>query len=297
MKPLYLDLSICEIKKILDELYEKLKSCSLCPKKCFVDRFKNKIGFCGGGVKARISSYFAHFGEESFITGKNGSGTVFFAGCNLKCVFCQNYEISCINDGYEVDDIELASVFLKLQAVGCHNINLVTPTHFVPQILRALIIAIENGLSIPLVYNCGGYESIEVIKKLRGIIDIYMPDVKFFSSEKSKRYLNAEGYFENIKPVLKEMHNQVGVLKIENGIALRGLLIRHLLMPGCFEDFKEIIRFISKEISYQTYINIMTQYRPLWKASKYPEMNRRISKEEFEKAISFAKNYLSNIYF
>lgn len=296
MKPLYLDLSINEIKRISDEFYEKLKECDLCPRKCLVDRTKN-IGFCSGGSKAKISSYFAHFGEESFITGKNGSGTVFFCGCNLKCVFCQNYDISCINDGYDIDDIELAAVFLKLQAIGCHNINLVTPTHFIPQILKALIFAIEDGLSIPLVYNCGGYENIEVIRKLRGIIDVYMPDVKFFSSEKSKRYLNAEDYFENIKPVLKEMHNQVGVLKIKNGIALRGLFIRHLLMPGCFEDFSKIVRFISNEISEQTYINIMSQYRPLWKASKHQEINRRISKNEFEKAVSFAKNYLSNIYF
>lgn len=296
MRPSYLDLSIGDLKRISQDFYDNLKSCSLCPRKCFVDRTKN-LGFCSSGIKARISSYFPHFGEESFISGTNGSGTVFFCGCNLKCVFCQNYKISCKNEGYDVDENELANVFLKLQAEGCHNINLVTPTHFIPQILKALIIAVENGLSIPLIYNCGGYENAEVIKKLRNIIDIYMPDVKFFYQENSARYLNARNYFENVKSVLKEMHNQVGILKIKNGIALKGLLIRHLLMPNCFDDFKNIIIFISKEISDKTYINIMAQYRALWKAQEYPEINREITREEFQKAIDFAKNYLSNVYF
>lgn len=297
IKPLYLNLSVREIKNISEELYENLRRCNLCPRNCSVDRTNNVLGFCGSSFKIKISSYFPHFGEESFISGVNGSGTVFFCGCNLRCVFCQNYEISCKNDGYEIEEKELAYAFLKLQSSGCHNINLVTPTHFVPQILKALVIAIENGLSIPLVYNCGGYESIEVIKKLEGIVDIYMPDVKFFHPEKSKKYINAEDYFQNIRSVLKEMHKQVGQLKIEKGIAYRGLLIRHLLMPNGFDDFKEIVKFISKEISPQTYVNIMPQYRPLWLAEKYSQINRRVSPAEFENAIRFAKNYLSNIYF
>jgi len=239
-----------------------------------------------------VSSAFPHFGEEPPLVGLYGSGTIFLTHCNLRCVFCQNYEISHLGEGEIITPKDLAKIMLYLQNQGCHNINFVTPTHYVPQIVEGLKHAIESGLNIPLVYNCGGYESLEVIKLLEGIFDIYMPDIKFFNPDLAKKYCNAPDYPEVVKKVVKEMHRQVGDLLIDNnGIAYRGLLIRHLVMPNCLEDTKEILHFIAKEISTDTYVNIMNQYRPLYIAHQYPDIARRISLKEYLTALQMAKEF------
>ncbi|MCM8765910.1 MAG: radical SAM protein [Candidatus Omnitrophica bacterium] len=287
MIPLYIK-NRNEVREKEKRLKKLLSPCQLCPRKCRVKRLKGERGFCGGGEKVTVSSYFPHFGEEACLVGKYGSGTIFFSHCNLKCVFCQNYEISHRGEGKEVSPQDLAEMMLYLQKLGCHNINLVTPTHFVPQIITALIIALEEGLKIPLVYNCGGYESEEVIDLLEGIMDIYMPDTKFSSSLISERFASAPDYFENLKIILKKMHQQVGDLVIENGIAQRGLLIRHLVMPNALAETKEIMEFIAQEVSSNSYINIMSQYRPCGEAYCFPEINRAITQEEFFRAKEIA---------
>jgi len=292
MQPLYLKThKESKLKEKIKILKDMLSCCTLCPRKCKVNRLKGEKGFCHAGKEAKVSSAFAHFGEEVCLVGSFGSGTIFFAHCNLRCVFCQNYEISHLEEGKLVSKDELADCMLKLQSIGCHNINLVTPTHFVPQILEALEVAIEKGLSLPLVYNCGGYESEEVIEILEGVIDIYMPDAKFSSQVVSEKFCHAKDYFENLKKVLKIMHKQVGDLKIEDGIAQRGLLIRHLVMPNDLSGTKEIMEFIAKEISLDSYINIMAQYRPCGQAYKFPEINRKITSDEYEKAKEIARSF------
>lgn len=274
----------------IERLEKRLSACDICPRKCGANRLRGKTGYCGAGEKAKVSSYCAHFGEESCLAGKYGSGTIFFSHCSLKCVFCQNYKISSLAEGSEVSPEELASFMLELQNQGCHNINLVTPTHFVPQILGALKTAAGIGLNLPLVYNCGGYESEETIEMLDGIIDIYMPDVKFSSPDAAGKFCGARDYFPNLKKILKLMHRQVGDLKIENGIAGRGLLVRHLVMPNGLAGTGEIMEFIAKEISENTFINIMDQYRPCWEACKYPEINRAITGREYQQARETARS-------
>jgi len=292
MQPLYLKThKESKLKEKIKILKDMLSCCTLCPRKCKVNRLKGEKGFCHAGKEAKVSSAFAHFGEEACLVGSFGSGTIFFAHCNLRCVFCQNYEISHLEEGKLISKDELADCMLKLQSIGCHNINLVTPTHFVPQILEALEVAIEKGLSLPLVYNCGGYESEEVIEILEGVIDIYMPDAKFSSQVVSEKFCHAKDYFENLKKVLKIMHKQVGDLKIEDGIAQRGLLIRHLVMPNDLSGTKEIMEFIAKEISLDSYINIMAQYRPYGQAYKFPEINRKITYDEYERAKEIARSF------
>lgn len=275
----------------ISQLNQILSQCSLCPRQCKVDRLKGERGFCGGGKQARVSSVFPHFGEESCLVGRSGSGTIFFSYCNLKCAFCQNYEISHLAEGKEVEAEELAGYMLRLQKIGCHNLNLVTPTHFMPQIMEALKIAIEQGFNLPLVYNCGGYESAEVIDLLAGIVDIYMPDAKFSSSEVAKKLSNAPDYFSNLKKVLKLMHQQVGDLEIVDGIAKRGLLIRHLVMPAGLAGTREIMEFIAQEISLNTYINIMAQYRPCGEAFRFPEINRPITTSEYLEAVEVSRSF------
>ncbi|MCM8799918.1 MAG: radical SAM protein [Candidatus Omnitrophica bacterium] len=292
MQPIYISTyKNSKLKEKIKILNQMLSSCNLCPRRCKVNRLRDERGFCRAGKEAVVSSYFAHFGEESCLVGKFGSGTIFFSHCNLRCVFCQNYEISHQGQGFSVSKEELAEMMLDLQKQGCHNINFVTPTHFVPQILEALEIAIREGLTLPLVYNCGGYESEEVIDILDGVIDIYMPDAKFSSVQVSEKFCNAPNYFENLKKILKKMHQQVGDLKIIDGIAQRGLLIRHLVMPEDLAGTEEIMEFIAKEISQDTYINIMAQYRPYGEAYKYPEINRRITPEEYEKTFKIARSF------
>ena len=268
-----------------------LKECRLCPRQCKVDRLNNEKGFCKTGRRAKVASYNAHFGEEAPLVGRFGSGTIFFAFCNLRCSFCQNYEISHLGEGAELEAKDLAAIMLELQGRGCHNINLVTPTHIVSQILNALLLAVENGLTVPIVYNCGGYERVETLKLLKGIIDIYMPDFKFWDQKWADRYSNAPDYREMAVKAFKEMHSQVGDLKIDkNGIAERGLLVRHLVMPNGIAGTKEVMEFLSKEISANTYVNVMDQYRPCGTAYQDEYINQRISSKEYSAALQWAKS-------
>jgi len=274
----------------IEALESKLNPCMLCPRACGVQRLSNELGYCKAPYELYISSAFAHFGEESPLVGIHGSGTIFLTHCNLKCSFCQNYDISIYGDGVRQSYTQLADLMVELQKRGCHNINFVTPTHYVPQIIKALPRAIEMGLTVPLVYNCGGYESLEVIRLLDGIIDIYMPDIKFLSSHLSKKYCKAENYPDIVKEVVKEMQCQVGDLTMdEEGIAIRGLLIRHLVMPACGEDTKKVLRFVREEISDNAYVNIMAQYHPCHKAYEHEEIARRITNEEYYEALSYAE--------
>ncbi len=280
-----------QLLKRIEEATELLKECRLCPRQCEVDRLSNEKGFCKTGRRAKVASYNAHFGEESPLVGRFGSGTIFFAFCNLRCSFCQNYEISHLGEGAELEAKDLAAIMLELQRRGCHNINLVTPTHVVPQILEALLLAVENGLTVPIVYNCGGYERVETLKLLNGIIDIYMPDFKFWDQKWADRYSNAPDYREMAVKAFKEMHTQVGDLKIDkNGIAERGLLVRHLVMPNGIAGTKDVMEFLSKEISANTYINVMDQYRPCGTAYQDEYINQRISTKEYSAALQWAKS-------
>lgn len=279
------------LQKKIRLLNGMLSPCRLCPRKCGVDRLQGETGFCGAGSNARVSSVFAHFGEESCLTGKHGSGTVFFSCCNLKCVFCQNYELSHLAQGRDVSAAELAGFMMELKEMGCHNINLVTPTQFTPQIMEALEIAVEQGLDLPLVYNCGGYESQETIDALDGIIDIYMPDAKFSSPAVSRQLCNAPDYFENLKIILKKMHRQAGGLEITGGIAKRGLLVRHLVMPGGLAGTEQVMEFIAREVSADTYVNIMGQYRPCGEALSLAGINRPVNHGEYVQAKNVASSF------
>nr|WP_287261195.1 radical SAM protein [Methanothrix sp.] len=277
-----------ELQSRAEEAIRRLEHCEICPRRCRVNRIEGELGFCRTGRLAKVSSAGPHYGEEPPLVGYHGSGTIFFAGCNLACVFCQNYEISQLDMGVEVTAERLAGIMMHLQLTGCHNINLVTPTHVVPQILEALVIASEMGLSIPLVYNSGGYDSVDTLRLLDGIVDIYMPDAKYGSDEMAMRYSNAPGYVGVMKAAIKEMHRQVGDLVIENGIAVRGLLVRHLVLPDNLAGTDEVVRFIS-ELSKNTYINIMDQYRPEYRADRYRELSRRITLSEYREALRLAR--------
>ena len=278
-----------ELQKRIIILNDMLETCELCPRRCQVNRLQEELGFCKAGAQLMISSAFPHFGEEAPLVGTGGSGTIFFTHCNLRCIFCQNYDTSHQGIGETLSSEQLARYMHALQERGCHNINLVTPTHYLPQIIAALPSAIDLGLHIPLVYNCGGYESLEIIKLLDGIIDIYMPDVKFADRRVAEQYAQAPDYPEIVKSVLQEMHRQVGDLHInEGGIAERGILIRHLVIPQGLAGTREIMHFIGSEISCGSYINIMNQYRPEYKACNFPELNRGITLREYHEAIACA---------
>ena len=238
-----------------------------------------------------VSSFGPHFGEEPVLVGYGGSGTIFFTGCNLGCVFCQNYDISHELKGEYISVSELSEIMLYLQERGCHNINLVTPTHQVPQIFEAVEEAKRKGLKLPIVYNCGGYESVEVLKELEGLVDIYMPDVKTFNREFATKYLKAPDYPEVVKEAVTQMHRQVGPLEIiECGIAVKVLMVRHLVMPGWTKDSKEILSWIAENLGRETYVNVMDQYFPYYKACDYKELCRRITNEELEEVYNFALN-------
>ncbi len=289
-KPSYLALyESGELQDRITRLTSILETCTLCPRQCKVNRLQGESGYCKTRANLVVTSYFPHFGEERPLIGRSGSGTIFLTHCNLKCNFCQNYDISHLGSGESVSITKLAQMMISLQMQGCHNINFVTPTHFAPQIVAALPNAIKMGLKLPIVYNCGGYESLEVIELLEGIIDIYMPDAKFSSAEHAQTYANAPDYFDVLKPVLKEMHRQVGVLKIENDIANRGVLIRHLVMPNDVAGSEEILKFIGEELSTESYVNIMSQYHPCFNAIDEPLINRRITSKEYYQAIEVAK--------
>lgn len=269
--------------------YEILGNCRLCPRECQVNRLKDETGVCRTGLSAMVSSYDPHFGEEGPLVGTNGSGTIFMTNCNLLCVFCQNWKISHLGEGRKVSSKTLAGMMLELQKRGCHNINFVTPTHVVPQILDSLPYAIEDGLNVPLIYNTGGYDAVESLKLLEGIFDIYMPDFKFWDPEIAHRYLKAQDYPEKAREAIKEMHRQVGDLTLdENGIALKGILLRHLVMPEGAAGTRDIMRFITREISPNTYVNIMDQYRPCGNAYKYSSIDRMITHDEYEEALRTA---------
>lgn len=278
------------LRKKVTKAYKILSSCVLCPRKCKVDRLSGQTGICKTGKKAYVSSYNPHFGEEAPLVGTNGSGTIFFTHCNLLCIFCQNYDISHEGRGEEVSDEDLAGMMLFLQNAGCHNINFVTPSHVVPQILSAVEIAVRGGLSIPLIYNTSGYDSIETLKLLEGVFDIYMPDFKFWNPEIAWIVSKAKDYPEVARKALIEMHRQVGDLVIDkSGIARRGLLIRHLVLPAGFAGTREIMRFIARNLSRDSYVNIMPQYRPYGRASEVKELAAPITQEDYEIALREAK--------
>ena len=277
------------------QLAKMNNSCIICPRKCKVNRFESKVGFCGIGNNPVVSSVGPHFGEESVLVGDGGSGTFFFAGCNLGCIFCQNYDISHLKQGDVVSIEQLADFMIHLQDRLCSNINLVTPTHLVAPIAAAIEIAKYKGLALPIVYNTGGYDSVQTLKLLEGMIDIYMPDMKFSDSQVSKQLCNAEDYPQVNFEAVKEMHRQVGSLKIQNGLASRGLLIRHLVLPNNMAGSFRIIDFLAEDVSSNTTINVMGQYRPCFEASRYPQINRRPTLDEIETVRQYASDKVLTI--
>lgn len=288
--PAYLKISPDELKRRSEILLAKLEDCTVCAQHCHVNRVKDEKGFCLAGREAVVASYGRHFGEEDVLVGQNGSGTIFFSYCNLSCEFCQNCEISHEGEGREVTADELCDIMLNLQDMQCHNVNLVSSSHFVPQILEALVLAVDKGLKLPLVYNTGGYDDIETIKLLDGIVDIYMPDVKFSNDNHGKKYADAPRYFSVTKEVIKEMHRQVGDLEVNNlNIAARGLMVRHLVMPNDIAGTEEVVQFLANMVSPNTYINIMGQYYPAHNASKHHEINRPVQHREHRWAVQKAK--------
>ena len=279
-----------EFEKKINLAFQKLENCSICPRNCGFNRLKSEKGICSSGYLPKVSSFSPHFGEEQPLVGHRGSGTIFLTHCNLGCSFCQNYDISHKGMGTEMAFEQFAEIILKLQKLGCHNINFVSPTHFVPQILKAVFLAIEKGLSVPLVYNTGGYDSVETIRLLDGVFDIYMPDYKFTDKETAKRFSKAADYPEIVKKALKEMFRQVGDLLVDSeGIAFRGLLVRHLVLPDGLAGTEEAMFFLAQNISPNTYVNIMDQYYPCGNISFKSPMGRRISFDEFNAAIAAAK--------
>jgi len=274
----------------VERLKEFISPCRLCPRNCLAERSKGDVGYCRVTDKPMVSSFGPHFGEEPVLVGWGGSGTIFFTGCNLGCVFCQNYQISHLMEGDYITVEELSEIMLYLQKRGCHNINLVTPTHQVTQIFKAVEIAKTKGLNVPIVYNCGGYESVEVLREIRGLVDIYMPDIKTLSYEFSKKYLGVPDYPDVVREAVIEMFNQVGHLKVnEYGIAEKGVMIRHLVMPNWTNDSLEILNWIADNLGRETYVNVMDQYYPYYRACDFPEICRRITEEEYSVVYNYAK--------
>ncbi|HSB81665.1 MAG TPA: radical SAM protein [Candidatus Methylomirabilis sp.] len=279
-----------ELRRRSEAAQQILATCRLCPRECGVRRLDGETGVCGAGSQAVVSSYGPHFGEEAPLVGFGGSGTIFLAHCNLCCVFCQNYEISHQGGGRAVCPHEFAQMMLELQRQGCHNINFVTPTHEVPQILQALLLAVEGGLRLPLVYNSGGYDSLETLRLLDGVMDIYMPDLKYGDAAMGKRYSGVENYPEVARAALREMHRQVGDLALdERGIATRGVLVRHLVLPNGLAGTADVVRFLA-DLSKDMYVNLMNQYHPWYRANEEPLLSRRITRKEFDEALSLARD-------
>lgn len=272
----------------------RLTCCDLCPRRCGVNRLAGERGVCRSGALAEVASYGPHFGEESVLVGEHGSGTIFFCGCSLSCAFCQNYDISHHEAGgcESVDDRQLGWMMMALQQQGCHNINFVTPSHIIPQVLAALPHAIEQGLTVPLVYNCSGYDEVDSLRLLEGIIDVYMPDCKFWLSESAKRYAQAADYPEKARAAILEMQRQTGDLVINaDGLAERGLLVRHLLMPHGEEESREILAFLAEKISRDCYVNIMDQYRPCGRIASFPELMETIGPQQYQSALRQAEAF------
>ncbi|MEW5920910.1 MAG: radical SAM protein [Bacillota bacterium] len=287
--PSYLQLPLSEMEQRAMAAQRRLAACTLCPWKCVVDRPQGERGHCRAPAGAVVSSFHAHFGEEPPLVGDAGSGTIFFSHCNLDCVFCQNWEISHLAEGEETSTLELARIMLVLQGRGCHNINLVTPSPHVAAILQALLPARKQGLKIPLVYNSGGYESVATLRLLEGIVDIYLPDFKYAEADAAQRCSGPRDYPVRARRALREMQRQVGDLVMdEQGIARRGLLVRHLVLPGGLAGTKEVVRFLAEEISPNCAVNIMGQYYPAYRAERYPPLDRRVNRKEVEEARAFA---------
>jgi putative pyruvate formate lyase activating enzyme len=263
--------------------------CRVCPRECSVDRLNDERGLCKIGRRATVASHFPHFGEENCLRGWRGSGTIFFSGCNLRCVFCQNYDVSWQVQGQEVDAAHLAAMMLELQRIGCHNINWVTPEHVVPQILEALPLAVDGGLRLPIVYNTSAYDSPDSLRLMEGVVDVYMPDLKLASSEHTRRYLGKREYFEVASQNVREMQRQVGDLTLDDrGLARRGLIVRHLVMPGMIDETEMVLRFVVEELGPGTYVNLMGQYYPAGRSERYEEINRRPYPEELARAFELA---------
>jgi putative pyruvate formate lyase activating enzyme len=278
------------LQEKIDAAYEILSQCNLCPRNCLVDRHHGELGLCRTNDKPVVSSYGPHFGEEDPLVGSRGSGTIFFTHCNLYCIFCQNYEISHGGEGEEISLEDLAAMMLNLQQRGCHNINFVTPSHQVYQILAALPAAIIGGLSVPLVYNTGGHDALETLRLLDGVVDIYMPDFKFWDPQVAKDLCQAEDYPGIARQAVKEMHRQVGDLAVdEQGVARRGLLVRHLVLPDGLAGTKEIMGFLAREVSPRTYVNVMGQYRPCGRAAEHPSLRKFLTALEHEQAQQLAR--------
>ena len=281
-----------ELEERIERARAILECCELCPRRCRVNRLQGETGICRTANEAAVSSYGPHFGEEAPLVGSQGSGTIFFTHCNLRCMFCQNYTISQLGDGKPASKGEIASMMLALQQRGCHNINFVSPTHVVPQILEALQVAAGLGLSIPLVYNSGGYDSMETLKLLDGIIDIYMPDMKYSDDMNARRFSGVKEYPSVNQAAVKEMHRQVGDLELdEHGVAKRGLLVRHLVLPNGIAGTEGVVRFLAQEVSLNTYLNVMAQYYPSHRAFKIPVLSRPLTREEFAQAVKLAREH------
>ncbi len=282
----------------IEQAYAIFKACALCPRACGVNRLKGEVGFCQAPADVVVYSAQPHFGEEVSLVGEHGSGTIFFSNCNLRCIFCQNWPISHEGKGRKVQDEYLAEMMLYLQKIGCHNINLVTPTHVMPNILSATRIALGKGLHLPLVYNTSGYERLEILKILDGIVDIYMPDMKYMDAHEAAKYSSgASDYSEVAKKAIIEMNRQVGLLKSDKrGVAVRGLIIRHLVMPNRVAGTEKFTQWVAENLPKSTYVNIMAQYRVEYKAFEYPEISRGITVEEFLEAMDWAEKYgLANL--
>jgi putative pyruvate formate lyase activating enzyme len=283
-----------ELERRAAEAFELLGArCVVCPRGCKVDRRADVKGLCAIGRNAVVASYFPHFGEENCLRGRKGSGTIFFSGCNLRCVFCQNHDISWEVRGEKVKPARLAEMMLELQAIGCHNVNWVTPEHVVPQILEAMPLAVEGGLRLPIVYNTSSYDSLDSLRLLEGVVSIYMPDVKLLTSEAARRYLKRADYPDVARKTVREMHRQVGQLELdERGLARRGLLVRHLVMPGLREETEAVLRFVAAELGPGTYVNLMAQYYPSGRvgSDEYQEINRHVYREEYEAALELAES-------
>jgi putative pyruvate formate lyase activating enzyme len=295
-RPAYLGLGAAELRRRAERALASLADCRACPRDCGVNRLANRWAACKTGRHAVVSSYFPHFGEEDCLRGWSGSGTIFFSHCNLRCVFCQNYDISqALRPGPASPGSppeEIAAMMLELQARGCHNINFVTPEHVVPQIVEAVAEAAERGLELPIVYNTSAYDSLESLELLDGIVDIYMPDFKYWSSAASRRYLKAADYPGAARAAIRAMHAQVGLLVLDaRGLARRGLLLRHLVMPGALDETRAILRWIATELGPDTYVNLMDQYRPAGKvdAQHYPEIDRPLRPAELDRAVAAAR--------
>lgn len=291
VSPAYLNLAESgELANRAALAWRRLEDCDLCARYCRIDRLKTIEGaVCRTGERAVVHSCGPHHGEEDPLRGRNGSGTIFFSHCNLRCVFCQNWDISQKGVGREADPEDLARMMLDLQAQGCHNINFVSPSHVVAQIIAAVEIAAHEGLTLPLVYNTGGHDSLEALELLDGIVDIYMPDMKYSNTDEAHYFSHVRDYVASNRAAVREMHRQVGDLVLnDDGIAVRGLLVRHLILPGDIAGTKSILKFLAEEISVNTYLNIMDQYRPCYRADENPSLNRRITNHEFLQALTWA---------